>query len=118
MNNTAICYKFYNEKGQRLAIFSRFINETQAEIFILPCSKNELFYKQYAKNVYALYLTGKDLVADLNIKSHSVILVDIVPEDGTLKTLFRYAYNNLYFKFVKQVCKTVEILKPIKNVSK
>lgn len=118
MNNHVNCYKFYNKKGQRLSTFCRFVTENQAEIFLLPCSKNEQFSKQFARNLYALYLNGKNLVKDLDIKSYSVILIDIVPEEGTLKTLLRYAYNNLYYKASVRRYSYIDVIKPINHGSK
>ena len=88
--NLAVCYRFYNEKGQRLALFCNYADEETVELVIIPCSKQDQFSKKEAFDMYKQLKDG-DLVP-----SAIVLKIPIIPEERTLKTLFRYAFNNLY----------------------
>lgn len=100
---TAVCYRFYDKSGRRLALFCDFKDATTAQIYTLPCSKDELFKKSFAKEAYKKFLETGVLE-----KSATLTEVEVKPEEGTLKTLFRYAYNNLYYpvNYAKVTVKT------------
>ena len=53
-------FQYYDQKSRRLAVFCRFLNSIEAEIFTLTCSKEDQFNKKYAHKVYKDYIDGKD----------------------------------------------------------
>jgi hypothetical protein len=109
---TAVCYQFYNKKGQRLSTFCRYINATTAEVYMMPCSKDDQFVKAEGRSYYEKYLAGEPHL------SQKVELVDILPEEGTLTTLMRYASKNLYRKAILLYVAKKDILEPIKYIPK
>lgn len=105
---TAVCYRFYDKKGRRLALFCDFKDEVTAKLVIIPCSKADQFNKKEALAMY------EDIIAGNEVPSAEIVELTILPEERTLKTLFRYAFNNLYelkerYKMVK-----TKILRKIK----
>ncbi len=85
-------YGFYDYKGRRIAAFCRFIAPTEAEIFLLTCSKEDLFNKKFARTKYKEYIyfgVTTECTPEIEI-------VTILPEERELKTLFRYLRKNFY----------------------
>lgn len=104
--NLAVCYRFYNQKSQRLALFCNYADEETVELVIIPCSKQDQFSK---KEAFAMYKQLKD--GDL-VPSAIVLEIPIVPEERTLKTLFRYAFNNLYeFRQIPKISNITQLIK-------
>jgi hypothetical protein len=86
-------YQYYDEQGRRLAVFCRFLSPTEAEIFTLTCSKEDVFVKAYARAVYERYLKGEDMGRN----KPRIDLVTIYPEQGELQTLLRFCKKNYFF---------------------
>ena len=67
-----ITYKFYDHKGRRLAIFGREIGGGNMEIFILTCSKKDMFCKETAREVWNSYLG--DFINMYDVHPETVII--------------------------------------------
>lgn len=93
MENVAVTYNYYDDRGRRLAVFCRFVSPTEAEIFTLTCSRDDHFEKRIARAAYSQYIhTGKPLGCKPAIE-----LVPIIPEERELQTLLRFCRTHYYF---------------------
>lgn len=103
--NYVSCYTFFDKKGRRLSAFCRFSSETEAEIYIITCSKADKFNKKFARKIYEDYLNG------ISTEKHTPIILKIavLPEEGTLKTLLRYLSHNYYIQYYEYVPKPIYI---------
>lgn len=108
-SNIAATFRYYDRRGQRLGVFCRFINETEAEIYTLACSHDDQFNKNFARQVYIDYLkTGRsfyvlDGLPDSNhaieVEAHPTITtVTVVPEEREVQTLIRYCKDNYFYE--------------------
>lgn len=91
-NTYVSCYTFYDNKGRRLAAFCRFKEPTEAEIFILSCSKSDNFSKKFARNKYEEYLTSGKLESIKPI----IFTKHVKPEQGSLNLLLEYLRSYYY----------------------
>ena len=77
-------FKCYNEKGQRLALFGRLLENGKLEVFKLRCSKQDQFKKELAYRVYNEWLKVAD---NLYKKQISTIYGVYFNEEGKLQPL-------------------------------
>jgi hypothetical protein len=112
MSEPVVTYKFYTEKGERLAVFCRYLDYNKAEIFTLRCSINDFFSKKLARNVYKQFLKDQDLkVALNNITYHPLVsILEVKPEKTLQHILVDYCLEH-FCKKIKTVCSlTIETL--------
>lgn len=85
-------FRRYNAKGQRLAIFCRKVEaQKDMEIFILRCSRKDIFSKKVAKDVYERYVnTG--VTADYHPQVFNLLIDNNKPK----YTFLRWCNNNTY----------------------
>ena len=104
MNSPLTTYKFYTEKGERLAVFCRYLDYNKAEIFALRCSANDFFSKKLARKVYAQFLKDQDIKVELEgVTYHpSISILEVQPEKLLQNILINYCKKHFYKK-----CKVV-----------
>lgn len=101
------CYKFFNQDGKRLSIFGRYLNETEVELFIIPCSLDEQFNRATARQIYKDYIQ-----AVKTPKSAIVIRLQLLPEQSCMNILMKYACKTYFVKTDYKIMKTIELLQP------
>jgi len=52
-----VTYKFYDERGRRLAIFGRDLGDGSLEVITFTCSKKDIFSKSFAKALYFSWMS-------------------------------------------------------------
>lgn len=87
-------FKYYDKEYRRLAVFCRYINPLEAELFTLTCSEQDQFDKAYARRVYEAYLNGDDLKFEFH--KPVVELITIQPERREIWTLLNYCRERYY----------------------
>lgn len=101
-------FRYYDHKGRRLAVFCRYLNATEAEIFTLTCSKDDQFSRKYARTVYEAYLQGEDLKHEFH--KPSIELVTIQPERREIWTLLNFCRKRYYINVIAEL--PMEVLIP------
>lgn len=94
---TYATYKFYDGKGRRLSIFC-----DEGQITVIPCSRNDVFNKKIAKELYSQGISGniynvqcanQNEFIDWCRKHYKQIKNIYIPVDMTGKTV----YNTILF---------------------
>lgn len=93
--------RYYDQKGRRLAVFCRYLNANEAEIFTLTCSKDDQFSKKYARKVYESYLQGVDLKNEFH--KPAIEIIGIEPERREIWTLLNFCRKNYYINVIAEV---------------
>jgi len=92
--NTIITYKYYDQKGRRLAIMAKKLNETHTEITIITCSKLDQFNKRFARHALSLCSnTGKVVINKEEIHPQTVVIAHY---GEFRKSFFEWASDNYY----------------------
>jgi hypothetical protein len=65
--NTAVTYKFFSKRGNRLSVFAR-NKDAGVELVIFKCSKREAFNKSLARSLYIEYTMGNKELEVINGK--------------------------------------------------
>lgn len=88
-------YKYYDEKGRRLAIRAKKVSEFEVDITVLICSKKDAFRKKFARQALDLLDLHDEvrLYGDLLHPQRFTILNN----SEFAKTFFNWA-NNSFFK--------------------
>lgn len=92
--NTIICYKYYDQKGRRLAIMARQLNETHTEITIITCSKLDQFNKKEARQALLnVELGTKPVIKSEEVHPQTVIIAHY---GEFRKSFFEWTSDNYY----------------------
>lgn len=106
-------YKYYDQKGRRLSVFCRFLDDDTAEIYTLTCSKKDQFSKNFAVKSYKSYIN--------NGVTKTRPLIKKIERKKNLKeisTLIDYCNDNYFKKRTesRRYYKTVDVLYSMNDV--
>lgn len=113
MTEIIACYKFYTREGKRLSIYGKYLNETEIELFILPCSLDEQFNIHTARQYYKDYHT-----ADITPKSAIIVKLQLKPEQTCMNALMSYGTNNYFLSAYKVNLNLTKTLVPASTAHK
>jgi hypothetical protein len=80
-----ISHKFYDEKSRRLSVYGIFDDENILNIYVLTCSKNDIFCKKLANKMIEVYFYGE---------THPEIYQDFTDDNGITH---QYSYQDKKF---------------------
>ena len=95
MTNLKITTRF-DEKGRRLTLFGRQLDDKTLEIFRLVCSKHDKYNKKVANSIYQFHVAGT--LTDAT--DYNIIKIDISNGDTPHYAFHRWAKHNSYKKIV------------------
>lgn len=93
---TAITYKFYDDKGRRMTIFGKKIDETHIEVTLIKCSRKDSFNKKEAREaINSIVTSGKGKINGEPVHPSTVV---IGPASVNWKKEFYKWCKENYFK--------------------
>lgn len=109
-NNIYKTFIFYNNKGQRLGIFSRVLQD-EIQVVVIPCSRKDQFSRKESKELYKKYIQEATSISKEDLAKKNIELISLtLTEENPGKIFFTWCRATYLKKFSTTISVTYNYL--------